>query len=80
MSDNGNGVFESRGEYTSGNYEIIFHSADSVSSIDELETEIIKYAKEKYALDKTKGGYTSDNVVLSSGIKARKINIYDHLL
>ena len=73
LKDNGNGVFK-RGEGPADNdYEIIFHSVDSVNSVDELEEEIKRYAKEKYMLDEAASGYTSDSVVLSSGTKARKI-------
>ena len=74
LEDQGNGVFRcGDGSYDS-DYEIVFHYADSVSSMDELEKEIKRYAKEKYLLDEADESFTSEDVVLSSGEKARKIS------
>ena len=73
LEDQGNGVFKRGDGLSVDDYEIVFHSADSVSSMDELEKEIKRYAKEKYLLNEETNNYRSEDVVLPSGKKARKI-------
>lgn len=74
MTDQGKGVFTYSNVQSVDYYDIAFHSADTVNSMDELEKEIKKYAKEKYLLNETDSEYKSEDVVLSSGKKARIIN------
>ena len=71
LKDQGNGVF-ARGEgLADKDYEIIFHSSDTAGDIDKLETEIREYAREKYSMSDAE--YESEDVVLDSGEKARRI-------
>jgi hypothetical protein len=74
VTDQGKGVFTCYNKPSVDYYEIVFHSVDTVNSMDELEKEIKKYAKETYLLNETDSDYKSEDVVLSSGKKARKIN------
>ena len=76
MTDQGKGVFTNANVQSADYYDIAFHSAYTVNSMDELEKEIKKYAKEKYLLNESDSeyyDYKSEDVVLSSGKKARMI-------
>ena len=74
LKDQGNGVFK-RGEgIYIDDYEITFHSVDNVSDMDGLDAEIKRYAKEKYLFDEERTDYRSEDVVLDSGKKTRKIS------
>ena len=73
LTDQGNGVFKRGDGFADNDYEIVFHSIDNVSSMDELEKEIKRYAKEKYLMNEETADYRSEDAFLSSGKKARKI-------
>lgn len=73
LTDQGNGVFKRGDGFSDNDYEIVFHSSDTTGSMDELEQDVKRYAKEKYLMNEEASDYNAEDVVLSSGKKARKI-------